>query len=62
MLGVEQMIIPLSNRMETQTWEQRKIWTLKHLLVVGNAAGTMLGDRQGQGFRFGNQNDDSTLY
>lgn len=28
MLGVKQMIIPTCGRIETQSWEQRKIWTL----------------------------------
>lgn len=30
--------------------------------MVGDAAGIRLGKRQGQGFRSGNQNNNSTLY
>lgn len=33
----------------------------KHVLVVTHAAGARLGERQDQGFRFGNQNDNSAL-
>lgn len=64
MLGVKQVMIPLSDRMGTKLRIEEDLnfaskW--KYLLVVGHAAGARLGEREGQEFRFGNKNNHSAL-
>lgn len=64
MLGVKQVMIPLSDRMGTKLRIEEDLnfasrW--KHLLVLGHAARARLGERHGQGFRFGNKSSHSAL-